>query len=198
MFRNLRHPVLHLIVCGARSAGDLEPFVKTCQEQGWDVWIVTTPAATAFVDTEVLAELTGHPVRADYPPPHEANALPPAGAVAVAPATFNTINKLAYGISDSFALGLVHEAIALGVPILAVPAPDPGLSRHPVFAESVKRLRTWGVSVVFHRTYLPSAHLSSAPGNGGDPGEHLPWRATEDLLGEWIRFARITPLQQAG
>ncbi|HEX7746868.1 MAG TPA: flavoprotein [Micromonosporaceae bacterium] len=193
MFRNLRNPVLHLIVCGAQSAGELEPFVKTCQEQGWDVWIVPTPAAAAFVNSDALAELTGHPVRVDYPPPNEPDDPPPAGAVAVVPATFNTINKLAYGTSDSFALGLVHEAIGLGVPILAMPALDPALSRHPVFAESVNRLRTWGVSVLFHRTYLPSAAAT-----GGTPGEDLPWHAAEELLGGWIRFARITPLAQAG
>jgi hypothetical protein len=193
MFRNLRHPVLHLIACGAPPAGELEPFVKTCQEQGWDVWIVTTPAGAAFVDANQLAELTGHPVRVDYPPPDEPDDPPPAGAVAVVPATFNTINKLAYGTSDSFALGLIHEAIGLGVPILAIPAPDPALARHPVFAESVRRLRAWGVSVLFHRTYLPTAAST-----GGDPGEQLPWPAAEELLGQWIRFARITPLEQAG
>jgi phosphopantothenoylcysteine synthetase/decarboxylase len=39
--------------------------------------------------------------------------LPRADAVAIAPATFNTINKWVAGISDTFALGLLNEAIGL-------------------------------------------------------------------------------------
>jgi flavoprotein len=34
----------------------------------------------------------------------------------VAPATFNTINKWAQGISDTLALGLLNEATGLGLP----------------------------------------------------------------------------------
>jgi hypothetical protein len=35
--------------------------------------------------------------------------LPPADAIAVAPATYNTINKWAAGISDTLALGILCE-----------------------------------------------------------------------------------------
>ncbi|HEX2772411.1 MAG TPA: flavoprotein [Micromonosporaceae bacterium] len=193
MFRNVRHPVLHLVACGAGPAGDLEPFVKTCQDQGWDVWLVATPAAAAFVDRATMADLTGHPVHIDWPAPDEAQPPPPAGAVAVAPATFNTINKLAYGLSDSYALGLVHEAIALGLPIVTVPAPGEALARHPAFAESVGRLRTWGVSVLFRPPYD-----QRGPTEEGQPSAQLPWHAAEELLGEWIRFARVPVGEPAG
>lgn len=192
MFRNLRHPVLHLIVCDARAAGDLEPFVKSCQKQGWDVWIVTTPAAVSFIDADVLAELTGNPVRTDDPLPDEPTVLPPAGAVAVVPATFKAMNQLAYGNTDSFALGLVEKAIGLGLPVLAMPTPDAALAQHPVFAESVGRLRGWGVAVIANPTRYP------LPGDDAERAAHFPWHAAEELLGQWIRFARVTPLEQAG
>jgi phosphopantothenoylcysteine synthetase/decarboxylase len=186
MFRNVRHPVLHLVACGAGPAGDLQPFLKACQDQGWDVWLVATPAAAAFVDRAMMADLTGHPVHVDWPAPDEAHSPPPAGAVAVVPATFNTINKLAYGMSDSYALGLVHEAIALGLPILTMPVPGEALARHPAFTESVGRLRAWGLSVL-----LPPAYYRAGSAEEGLPPAELPWQAAEDLLGEWIRFARV-------
>lgn len=45
--------------------------------------------------------------------------LPLATAIAVVPATFNTINKWVAGISDTFALGILNEAIGLrGVTVL--------------------------------------------------------------------------------
>jgi phosphopantothenoylcysteine synthetase/decarboxylase len=186
MFRNVRHPVLHIVASGAGPARDLEPFVKACQDQGWDVWLVATPAAAAFIDSVTMAALTGHPVHIGWPPPDSPQAPPPAGAVAVVPATFNTINKLAYGTSDSYALGLVHEAIALGLPILTVPAPGDALARHPVFTESVGRLRKWGVSVVVRPAYSRAGAAVD-----GQTADQLPWQAAEELLGEWIRFARV-------
>src|SRR5690349_20773194 len=110
-------PVLYVIACGGRPAGQLPEFVHFAQELGWNVCVIATPEGTKFVDAEGLTKLTGHPVRVHYKHPDEPDALPPADAFVIAPATFNTINKLAGGISDTLALGLVNEAVGLGLPI---------------------------------------------------------------------------------
>jgi flavoprotein len=39
----------------------------------------------------------------------------------VAPATYNTINKWAHGISDIYALGIVAEAPGLGILVVVLP-----------------------------------------------------------------------------
>jgi hypothetical protein len=80
----------------------------------------------------------------------------------VAPATFNTINKLAHGISDTLALGLLNEAIGLGLPITAVPWPNVALARHPAFRHSVAALREWGVTVILDPDRLPGVSGTSA------------------------------------
>lgn len=59
-------PVLYLVACGGRAAGFLEPFIKNLLESGWEVCVIATPSALKFMDTDRLAELTGHPVRSDY------------------------------------------------------------------------------------------------------------------------------------
>ena len=105
-------PVLYVVACGARPAADLPAFVTWTQDQGWDTCVVVTPFALRFADTAGLAELTGHPVRSDYKRPEDPDVLPPADAFAVAPCTFNTLNKWANGISDTLALGLLNEARA--------------------------------------------------------------------------------------
>jgi len=74
--------------------------------------------------------------------------LPPADALVVAPATFNTINKWAHGISDTLALGLLHEATGLGLPIVAVPWLSAALLRHPALQHSIGVLRDWGVRLI--------------------------------------------------
>ncbi|MFE6081151.1 hypothetical protein [Streptomyces virginiae] len=53
--------------------------------------------------------LTGHPVRSRYKRPGEADVWPTADAILVAPATFNTINGWALGLTDRFVVGVVAE-----------------------------------------------------------------------------------------
>ncbi|MGH3813712.1 MAG: flavoprotein, partial [Pseudonocardiaceae bacterium] len=64
------------------------------------------------------------------------------------PATFNTINKWAAGISDTFALGILNEAIGLELPIVVAPYAKASLAAHPAFNENLEKLHRWGVHVL--------------------------------------------------
>jgi phosphopantothenoylcysteine synthetase/decarboxylase len=149
--------VLYVIACGGRPAGQLPEFVRFAQSEGWDVCVIATPDGTKFIDANQLEELTGHPVRVHYKHPGEPDVLPPPDALVIAPATFNTVNKLAAGLSDTLALGLVNEAVGLGLPIIAVPWPSIQLYRHPAFQRSIATLRDWGVTVLMDPAHLPQA-----------------------------------------
>ena len=155
-------PVLYVVACGGRPAGDLPDFITQLQADGWEVCVIATPSALKFMDTGRLAELTGHVVRYDYKQPDEPDVLPLPDALVVAPATFNTINKWALGISDTLALGLLNEATGLGLPIAAAPWPNAALARHPVFRRSIATLAEWGVRVVLDYGRLPDATAASA------------------------------------
>src|SRR5688500_10560126 len=155
-------PVIYVIACGGRPAGDLSTFVTDLRADGWEVCVVATPAGLKFMDTERLRDLTGHVVRSDYKQPDEPDVLPPPDAMVVAPATFNTINKWAAGISDTLALGLLNEALGLGIPIIAVPTPSTALAQHPAFQTSVRFLRDSGVHLLFD----PYTNTLPAPTDG--------------------------------
>jgi len=158
--------VLYVVACGGPPAAQLDAFVGFAQQHGWDVCVIATPDGTKFLDAERLAELTGHPVRSQYKQPDDPDVLPPADAFVVAPATFSTINRLALGISDTLALGLLNEGLGAGLPIIAVPWPNAALARHPAFQRSVGLLREWGVRVIFDPGRIPGA--------AGDPAV-FPW-----------------------
>lgn len=179
-----RQPVLYLVACGGRAAGYLFDPVTQLKADGWDVCVIATPSALKFMDIPPLTELTGHVVRYDYKQPEEPDALPPADAMAVAPATFNTINKWAHGTSDTLALGLLNEAIGLGIPIVAVPVPNVALAKHPAFQESVTRLRSWGVQLIFD----PERYPLPTPNMGPPAAKLFPWEALLEQVKE-IRVA---------
>src|SRR5215471_7938043 len=130
--------ILYLMVCAAPPAQQTQEVVPLLQATGWDVCVIATPQAARWMNTEALAELTGHVVRTDYKLPWEADPLPKADAMLVMPATFNTINKWAQGISDTLAVGLLCEALGRGTPpIVAVPCLKMDLIRHPVFKKNM-------------------------------------------------------------
>jgi phosphopantothenoylcysteine synthetase/decarboxylase len=182
--------VLYVVACGGRPAADLPGFIRICQDKGWEVCVIGTPSATKFLDPCLLADLTGHVVRFDYKQPDEPDVLPPADVFVVAPATFNTINKWAQGISDTLALGLLNEAVGLGMPIVALPWPNRALAKHPAFTENIARLRGWGVQVIFD----PERHPLPLP-NMGPPGNDLfPWKALEAAIAN-LRGRRDIPRQ---
>jgi phosphopantothenoylcysteine synthetase/decarboxylase len=170
--------VLYVIACGGRPAGDLPSFAEHACGQGWDVCVIATPSGMKFLDSGRLAAITGHPVRFDYKRPDEPDILPPADAFIVAPATFNTINKLAAGISDTLALGLLNEAVGAKLPIIAVPFPNQMLARHPAFAASIATLRSWGVRLVFD----PQRYPLPVPNQGESGNTLFPWPALSEEL----------------
>ncbi|MCW2876435.1 MAG: hypothetical protein JWQ95_535 [Sphaerisporangium sp.] len=141
--------VLYIVSCAAPAAASVQRLVVLAHEAGWTVRVITTPMGTQFVDAAELENLTGDRVRSDYRMPDEPNELPSADAVVVAPATFNTINKWAGGIADTFAVGLLCELMGFGVPIVAVPLLKDALARHLAFGRSLDALREMGVHVLF-------------------------------------------------
>ncbi|MEU8347830.1 flavoprotein [Spirillospora sp. NPDC048832] len=141
--------VLYVVACAAPAATDLVRLVELAQDSGWRTCVITTPMGRRFVDAEALEARTGERVRSDYRMPGEANGLPAADAVVVAPATFNTINKWATGIADTFAVSLLCELMGFEVPIVAAPLLKVALARHRAFEANVETLREMGVRVLF-------------------------------------------------
>lgn len=148
--------VVYLIVCAAPPAQAIGELVHLLQEQSWTVCVIATPRAAGWIDSARLAEQTGYPVRHDYKRPDDPDTLPLADAILVVPATFNTINKWVAGISDTFALGLLNEALGLKLPIVLVPYAKPTLAAHPVFGRNLRTLSDWDVTVLPNEVIRPS------------------------------------------
>jgi phosphopantothenoylcysteine synthetase/decarboxylase len=150
--------VLYLIVCAAPPASESGRTIAALQDAGWDVCVVATPAALAWIDSPAISKATGHPVRSDFRGPDEPEFAPRGDAVLVAPATFNTINKVAVGLNDTLALGLINEAIgSQSVPVALVPWVNPSLRGHPAYHPSLSWLRSVDTHIVELAAHDPKA-----------------------------------------
>ncbi|GLZ12559.1 flavoprotein [Actinomadura sp. NBRC 104425] len=165
-----RRPVLYVIVCAAGPAGDVGKLVTLAQQRGWDVRVIATPSALGFIDVPALEAQTGFPVRSEYRRPGEPRS-PKADAIIVAPATYNTINKWAAGISDTYALGILAEAPGLGIPVVVLPFVNTALAGRGPFQRSVSDLRAEGVRILLG----PGEFEPHAPGTGGKYLATYPW-----------------------
>lgn len=172
--------VLYLIVCASPRAKRVSELISRAQGRGWSVYVIPTPDALKFIDRPALEQQTGFPVRSEYEQPGTAHQpLPPPDAMLVCPATFNTINKWAYGLADTLALALLTEAIGLSLPLVAAPALNSAQAAHPAFERSVAALREMGVTVL----YGSSVYEPGPPGTGGRPYD---WELPLDALDEKV------------
>jgi phosphopantothenoylcysteine decarboxylase len=182
--------VLYILVCGSPMARDVGILVDLAHADGWEVCVITTPDGRKFVDVAALQAQTGHPVRTYYKSPGDPDVLPPADAMIVAPATVNTVNKWAAGITDTLVLGLLVEGYGYGIPTAVVPYTNKVMALHPALHESLAKLRDWGVQVL----YGDEVCRLGAPGQTDRFRGQFPWRrALQAVTDPMIAGSRLEP-----
>jgi hypothetical protein len=184
--------VLYVIVCSAGPAGQVGHLVQLAQDQGWTVQIIATPPALSFLDIPKLEAQTGHPIRSQYRSPGEPRS-PRADAIIVAPATYNTINKWASGISDTYALGILAEAPSLGIPVVVLPFVNSALAGRPPFQNNIVKLRDEGVRILLG----PGQFEPHPPGTGGEQINTFPWALTLTELHQLASAQRSRGLRRS-
>jgi Flavoprotein len=140
---------LHLIGCAAPAVLRFEDVVLAAVAAGWQVHPVLTPTAARWLEGDLAAvqRAAGTAVRSEYPMPGAGPRVPPPDAVLVAPATANSVNKCAAGISDTLALGTLNDAIGRRLPVVMVAVTGPD-GAHPAYRRSVELLGSAGVEVI--------------------------------------------------
>ncbi|MCX4773382.1 flavoprotein [Streptomyces sp. NBC_01260] len=168
-----KKPFLYVVVCAAGIAGDVHELITAAQRANWDVGVVATPQGLGFIDAAAVEARTGYPIRSAWRAPGDPRPLPPPDAIAVAPATFNTINKWAAGISDTLAVGILCEAYGLGIPTAVLPHLNSAQAAHPAYRLSLDRLRGMGVMIGSYEPHSPKA---------GGGGGRFRWEEALELL----------------
>jgi phosphopantothenoylcysteine decarboxylase/phosphopantothenate--cysteine ligase len=138
-------------VTGGIAAYKIPELVRTLQRAGNTLRCALTPAATEFVAPLVLQTLTGEAVRSSLLDPAEEGEIGHieladwAELMIVAPATANTLAKLACGLADDL---VSTVALATRAPLLVAPAMNVNMWHHPATQDNLAVLRERGVRVV--------------------------------------------------
>lgn len=174
-----RHIVLG--VTGSIAAYKSALLVRLLKKAGAEVQVLMTAEAERFIPALTLGTLSEREVLTDIFPENEDGSWTKhvtlgqwADLFLVAPATAQTIAKLAHGFCDSM---LTATALSARCPLLVCPAMDRDMYRHRTTQDNLKRLREIGYDV------MPAAHgelASGLVGKGRMPEpEAIPERVAE-------------------
>lgn len=175
-------------VSGGIAAYKALELVRLATAAGHAVRAIQTPASTRFVASASFAALTGAPVLCDaferdpargaYPgqplPDHDPlshlELVRNADVLVVAPASANTIAKLAGGLADNL---LTSAALAASCPLLVAPAMNDQMWAHAATRANVATLRARGVTVLEPAAGRLASHGEAGPGRLTEPPELL-------------------------
>ncbi len=138
-------------VSGGIAAYKVPELIRCLARAGHEVRCIVTAAATRFVSPLVLQTLSGSPVRSDLFDPGEESEIGHvaladwAELVVLAPATAHTLARLAHGLADDLVSTVL---LATRAPVLAAPAMNVQMWRHPATRENVACLRQRGVRFI--------------------------------------------------
>ncbi len=156
-------PRILLGVSGGIAAYKALEFVRLATGAGHAVRVVQTPASRRFVGRASFAALSGAPVLVgeferdplrgafpgQQPPRHDPishlELVGNADLYLIAPASANTIAKLAGGLADNL---LTSAALAATCPLVVAPAMNNHMYEHPAVRANLDTLRARGVHVV--------------------------------------------------
>jgi phosphopantothenoylcysteine decarboxylase/phosphopantothenate--cysteine ligase len=172
-------------VSGGIAAYKSAALVRLLVKSGAEVRAVLTPAAKDFVTPLTLSTLSKNPVISEFVDNESQEALWNnhvqlglwADLMLIAPATANTLSKMATGNADNF---LVAVYLSAKCPVYFAPAMDLDMYRHPSTSESFRMLQEFGNIMIPAETGELASGLSGQ-GRMAEP-EHIVAFLEADLL----------------
>ncbi len=198
---NLQGKPTLLGITGGIAAYKAAELTRLLIKSGAEVQVCMTAAATKIITPLTLQALSGHAVRSDCFDTGAEAAMGHielakwAQRIIIAPATANTLAKLAHGIADNLLTTLV---LASKAPLTVAPAMNQAMWHHPQTQENIRLLRQQGVLV------LGPAQGEQACGDTGfgrmlEPADilHQYLQASEPLLSGLSLLITAGPTREA-
>ncbi len=149
-------------VTGSIAAVRSVELAREMLRRGGSVRALMTPAAQRILHPHALEYATGEPPVTELTGKAEhVDLVEEADLLLIAPATANTLGKLAHGIDDTPVASAACVALGRGLPVVAAPAMHEPMGRNPLVAENLARLKAAGVVLVAPRLEEEALKLAS-------------------------------------
>lgn len=143
----------HIIlgVTGSIAAYKAATLTRLLVKEGANVKVVMTPLAKEFITPLTMATLSKSPIMVDFYNPENGdwNSHVDLGLWAdlylIAPASANTIGKMAGGIADNL---LLTTYLSAKCPVMVAPAMDLDMYKHPATQRNLKVLQSFGNIII--------------------------------------------------
>ena len=138
-------------ITGSIAAYKAAILVRALVKEGADVKVVMTPLAKQFITPLTMATLSKNPILVDFFDPENGawNSHVSLGEWAdlylIAPASANTMAKMARGVADNL---LLTSYLSARCPVAVAPAMDLDMYAHPATQENIAILRDRGVLII--------------------------------------------------
>jgi len=148
---NLEGRHILLGITGSIAAYKSALLCRLLKTAGADVRVVMTPLAKQFITPLTMATLSKNPILTEFFDPENGawNSHVALGEWAdcllIAPATANTLAKMATGIADNL---LLTTYLSARCPVVAAPAMDLDMYAHPATQQNLRTLAERGVGIV--------------------------------------------------
>jgi phosphopantothenoylcysteine decarboxylase/phosphopantothenate--cysteine ligase len=162
----LRGKFIVLCITGSVAAVQSPEIARLLMRHGGEVVTVFSDAAHEIIHPYLMEWATGNPVITSLTGKIEHVALAgehaeKADLILVAPATANTISKIAMGIDDTPVTSTVTTAFGSGIPIIIVPAMHASMYKHPIVRENIQKLEKLGVEFIGPRMEEGKAKIAT-------------------------------------
>jgi phosphopantothenoylcysteine decarboxylase/phosphopantothenate--cysteine ligase len=164
--QTLKGKKIALGITGSVAAVECVTISRLLMRHGAEVYPIMSPMAHKIIHPHLIEWATGNPViveltgqieHIDLAGKHEGQV----DLYLIAPATANTIGKIASGIDDTPVTTTATSAIGAGIPVLIVPAMHLSMYDHPGVLENMEKLRGMGVQVMSSRMEEAKAKIPS-------------------------------------
>jgi len=142
-----------LCITGSVAAAQAPEIGRELMRRGAEVYPVLSRSACELINPKLMGWATGNPVVTELTGSTEHIQLAGewagrADLLLIAPATANTIGKIACGIDDTTVTTVATTALGAGVPIIIAPAMHQSMYKHPIVLENIEKLKTFGINVL--------------------------------------------------
>ena len=151
--KELLNKKIALCITGSVAAIEASEIARELMRRGAEVYPVLSKSASELIRPKLMEWATGNKAITELTGNTEhihlaGEWLGKVDLVLIAPATANTIGKIASGIDDTTVTTVATTALGTGISVFIAPAMHYSMFKHPIVLDNIKKLKKIGIQIL--------------------------------------------------